>query len=147
MRLGDLVAELDTVFEIAAAPEPLRRSLATLTESEVVIADTPPLRPGGAHHADDELAPLLAVLDPDEVHLVVPADLSATEGRRLLTWNGAASVPTRIIISHGDAAEQSGVAVGIALTLGLPVSFVSLGEDLGSLRLAEPAALGEMVLP
>jgi flagellar biosynthesis GTPase FlhF len=147
LALELLLSDIEADFEIAASPGALRRSLATLAHAEVVIADTPPLMRGREPGAPGSIAALLAAFEPDEVHLVLPAGLTLEAGRSVLSWATGQCLPLRIIVSRIDSEAASGVAVGLSLALGAPITFVGGGSSVGAFRPANPARLAEMVLP
>jgi flagellar biosynthesis GTPase FlhF len=96
-----------------------------------------------ALRADDggaELAGDLRRLEPDEVHLTLPATYGFQAARELLT--GLAPLrPDAIALTHADETSQLGTAIELAIRTATPLSFVCGGAD--ALR---PAAAEELAL-
>ena len=75
--------------------------------------------------------------------------LDATTGQNALSqvkqFNAACPVD-EIILSKLDGTAKGGVAVGIALEFGIPISFIGLGEKMEDLRPFEPQAFAKALL-
>ncbi len=75
--------------------------------------------------------------------------LDATTGQNALSqvklFNAAAKVD-EIILSKLDGTAKGGVAVGIALEFGIPISFIGLGEKMEDLRPFDPQAFAKALL-
>lgn len=65
----------------------------------------------------------LASLDPDEVHLALPATLSATAASEQHDRQRALGV-THLCLTHADATAHPGAPIGLALDRDLPVSYL-----------------------
>jgi signal recognition particle GTPase len=146
VRLADLLGGLDAPFEIAQTPAAVTRATTALGATDVVIADVPALRDGVDPRCLSKALALLKAFRPDETHVVMPAGTGAEEGRALVDALTATGLPLRLIVSHTDDQAPSGVAVGVALTHRIPVSFVGCGPSIGRLRPPEPHVLASMVI-
>jgi flagellar biosynthesis protein FlhF len=146
MRLGELLRGVDVDFEIANAPDVVTRACAAFSGSDIVVADAPALHDAFDPARLGKTLELLQALRPDETHLVLPAATSAVNGRAIVGSLAPHRLPTRLIVSHSDDQEPTGVAVGLALANRIPVSFVGCGTSVGRLRPAEPDRLAGMVL-
>ena len=99
----------------------------------------------------EELAKISRTLDkklPGAPHRCVLV-LDATTGQNALSqvkqFNAACPVD-EIILSKLDGTAKGGVAVGIALEFGIPISFIGLGEKMEDLRPFEPQAFAKALL-
>ncbi len=108
----------------------------------LTIVDTPAVSPAAGAEIR-ALARSLRRIGSCEVHVAVPATLSAAAVRRLL--DGFAPLkPTAIVLTHLDEVDHAGPVVDAAIARGLPISFCS---DAGTIAPADPAALAALVLP
>ena len=99
----------------------------------------------------EELSKISRTLDkkvPGAPHRCVLV-LDATTGQNALSqvkqFNAACPVD-EIILSKLDGTAKGGVAVGIALEFGIPISFIGLGEKMEDLRPFEPQAFAKALL-
>jgi flagellar biosynthesis GTPase FlhF len=145
-RLAELTSDDDVFFQVADAPDLAARARTLARGAEVVITDAPPLAdPIDGNRLAATLA-LLHAVKPDETHLVLPATMSADDGRLLVESLAPHKLPSRLIVSNADSALATGVPVGLALAHRIPVSFVRSGSTVGALRPAEPDRLARLVL-
>jgi hypothetical protein len=133
----DAGSDLDvTVVDLATThlPEPA-------AEGVVTVVDTPAVSPAAATDTR-ALARQLRRLGPCEVHIAVPATLSAAAVRRLL--DGLAPLkPAAIALTHLDEVDHAGPVIDEAIARGLPLSYCS---DAVGVVAADPAALAARVL-
>jgi flagellar biosynthesis GTPase FlhF len=129
--------EVRTVDLAAGAPAEPAAAGHVLT-----IVDTAAVSPAAP---DDvrALARRLRRIGPCEVHVAVPATLSASAVTRLLD-GFAALKPTAIVLTHLDEVDHAGPVVDAAIARGLALSYCS---DAAGLAPADPAALAARVLP
>jgi flagellar biosynthesis protein FlhF len=125
-----------TLLELAVGQLPER-----VAGGGITIVDTPAVSP--AAEADTRaLARQLRRLGACEVHVAVPATLSAPAVRRLL--DGLAPLkPAAIALTHLDEVDHAGPVIDEAIAQGIPLSYCS---DADSIVLADPAALAARVL-
>jgi flagellar biosynthesis protein FlhF len=107
----------------------------------VTVVDTPPVSPTAT--ADTRaLERQLKRLGPCEVHVTVPATLSASAVRRLL--DGLAALkPAAIVLTHLDEVDHAGPVIAEAIARDLALSYCS---DADAIVPADPAALAACVL-
>ncbi len=107
----------------------------------LTVVDTAPVSP--ASGADTRaLARALRRIGPCEVHVAVPATLSAPAVRRLL--DGLAAVkPAAIVLTHLDEVDHAGPVIDAAIARGLPLSYCC---DADGLAPADATALAAQVL-
>jgi flagellar biosynthesis protein FlhF len=138
-ELGRLLAPLGVPMHSLEDPGEAADRVAELRGSTLVVLDTPGVSPR-AQATVRELAGDLRRLEPDEVHLTLPATYGAHSARELL--DGLAPLrPDALALTHADETDHLGTAIELAIATGTPLSFVSRGA--GALR---PAAAEELAL-
>jgi flagellar biosynthesis GTPase FlhF len=111
-------------------------------EPLITLVDTPPLGAGDARAAA-ALAPELRALGCTEVHLALPATVSAAAADEL----AAALAPlglTHLALTHADETARPGAALELALRTRRPLSYVATRAAVAP---ADPAALAAQLLP
>ncbi|MFL5963098.1 MAG: AAA family ATPase [Gaiellaceae bacterium] len=146
MRLVMFTDMVDVNLEIADATKLIQHARERTADAAIVIADTPAIDPR-KRTSFTKLARLLTALEPDETHLVLPADWSLDDGRALLDAARDTLPINRLLITHADRPAPVGLAVGLSLATKLPVSYVSESAlATGGIRPADPKQLARMVL-
>jgi len=146
-RLGTLTEHLDIGLRIADTPEAAERASARMQGESLIVVDTPPVaaRDAGSVAA---LAELLAVVRPDEIHMVVPATMDARAAEALYEAITPDIAVNRILITQLEGAPSLAPAAGLSFTLKRPISYLAEGRRPNAgLRPAEAADLAELVLP
>lgn len=114
-------------LKIANTPEQMRRAIEELASCDLIVLDTA----GRSQHNTarlDELRGLLAAADPAETHLVCSSTVSA----RVLASSAErfmALEPDRVILTKLDECVTTGVLARIGDLVGLPISFVTHGQE------------------
>jgi flagellar biosynthesis GTPase FlhF len=111
-------------------------------EPLVTLVDTPALGAGAARDAA-KLAPELRALGCTEVHLALPATISAAAADEL----AAALAPlgiTHLALTHADETARPGAPVELAIRTRRPLSYVGTRDEVVP---ADPAALAAQLLP
>ena len=111
-------------------------------EPLVTLVDTPALGAGAARDAA-KLAPALRALGCTEVHLALPATISAAAADEL----AAALAPlglTHLALTHADETARPGAPVELAIRTRRPLSYVAARDEVVP---ADPAALAAQLLP
>jgi flagellar biosynthesis protein FlhF len=138
-ELGRLLAPLGVPMHALEDPREAADRVAELRGSTLVVLDTPGVSPR-AEATVRELAGDLRRLEPDEVHLTLPATYGSHAARELL--EGLAPLrPDALALTHADETGHLGTAIELAIRTATPLSFVSRGA--GALR---PAAAEELAL-
>jgi flagellar biosynthesis GTPase FlhF len=109
----------------------------------LTLIDTPAVGLSSTAADVRTLADELRLLGAAEVHLALPATLSAGAAREIadaLRPLGA----THVVLSHADETKRPGAPIELALTLGRPLSYVCAREGVIP---ADPAALAQQLLP
>jgi flagellar biosynthesis protein FlhF len=138
-ELARLLAPLGVPMHALEDPAEAAQRVAELRGSTLVVLDTPGVSPR-AQATVRELAGDLRRMEPDEVHLTLPATYGSQAASELL--EGLAPLrPDAIALTHADETGHIGTAIELAMRTGTPLSFVSRGA--GALR---PAAAEELAL-
>ena len=114
-------------IKVVMSPEEMAGAVAALSGMDVVIVDTA----GRSQHDARRLDELKAFVDAagaDETHLV----LSSTVGETVLNRTAERFKvlgPDRVILTKLDEAVCTGQLVGLTARIGLPLSFVTTGQE------------------
>ena len=145
-ELQSLLAPFGVAVEVFESSADAKARLAGVSDNTLVLVDTPAVSP-----SDEEgvkaLATDLRRLKGAEVHLCLPATLSAAAAKRLLAAFEALK-PGGIALTHVDETPQVGAVVELAVTGGPALTFV--GRDTGvegGLEIADAADVAALVLP
>jgi flagellar biosynthesis protein FlhF len=140
--LGPVGVEVE-VFDTAADAQ---ARIAGAGERALVLVDTPAVSPADAEGVRG-LASDVRRLKGAEVHLCLPATLSAAAAKRVLATLESLK-PAGIVLTHVDETPQVGAVVELAVSGGPPLAFVGRDTGLdGGLELADAAAVAALVLP
>ena len=114
-------------LKIANSPEELAQAIEDLGECDVVVIDTAGRSQNNTRRLE-ELAEFTAAANPDETHLV----LSTTVGDNVLRKTAQsfkALGPDRCILTKLDEAVTTGPIAGLSDRIGLPLSFITVGQE------------------
>ncbi len=114
-------------LRIANSPEEMASLIASLHDVDLVVIDTAG-RSQNNHARLDELGELIKSAQPDETHLV----LSSTVGENVLCKTAERFMPLgpdRCILTKIDEAVTTGMIAGMGDRIGLPLSFVTVGQE------------------
>ncbi len=144
-RVGAL-EELQTYAEITSVPmevayseEDVGPALERLRDRDVVLVDTP-----SRLEAECDWLSILRRIDPDEVHLVMPAGLRHDVALRLRDRFGVAGVTHGLYTKVDDLEDDAGLAQ-TAEAVSLPVRWIADGHEVpGALAAALPRILGAL---
>ncbi len=143
-RLVEHTRALDVPLVAADQLRTLPVELEKLEDAELLIVDTPGVRPG----ENDRLRTLGALLElvgADETHVLVPASLDANQVRALVESFSETLGANRIMITHLDGPGGPSAAVAASIDSKLPISFTATGVSWG-MRPADPHDLAELVV-
>ena len=118
---------IDLPMKVVTSSLDMRRALDELAGMDLVLIDTAGRSPRDEMQIQ-ELKTLLAEADVDEVHLV----LSLTSSVRSLQATAekfAAAKTTSIILTKLDEAAGMGSLLSVARKVGLPISYLTTGQD------------------
>lgn len=114
-------------LEVAATPQEMRAALAALSDCQLVLIDTTGRSPRDAMRIAEQRA-LLAVADPDEVHLVLSAT-SSIACQQLATRAYASVNPTALVLTKLDELPQTGSLAALLRETSLPLSYTTHGQN------------------
>jgi flagellar biosynthesis GTPase FlhF len=109
----------------------------------ITLIDTPAVGLSSTAAEINGLAAELKLLDVNEVHLALPATLSAAAADELseaLTPLGT----THVVLSHADETKRPGAPIELALKAGHPLSYICARSGVSP---ADPAELAQQLLP
>ena len=114
-------------LKVANSPDELARAIVELGDCDIVVVDTAGRSQNDARRLD-ELAEFTKAARPDETHLV----LSTTVGDNVLRKTAErfkALGPDRCILTKLDEAVTTGPIAGLSDRIGLPLSFITVGQE------------------
>lgn len=118
---------IDLPLKVANTPEELGQAVADFGDCDVVVIDTAGRSQFNTRRLE-ELAEFTAAANPDETHLV----LSTTVGDNVLRKTAQsfkALGPDRCILTKLDEAVTTGPIAGLSHRIGLPLSFITIGQE------------------
>jgi flagellar biosynthesis protein FlhF len=138
---------MEVVYEATDVPAAMRR----LSRCDLIIVDAPGRSPAAVEH-NAQWREALALLAPDEVHLVIPAtmraDVAVAVRDTILPDDSTLRVTHALLTKLDEVPGEVGVAE-LAHRLDLPARWVTDGQEIpGDLRVAVPRllrALGAMM--
>ncbi len=132
-------------IQVVNTPEEMRRAIDELRECDTVFIDTAGRSQNDAGRLG-ELDAFIKAAQPDETHLV----LSSTASVNTLTRIAERFMPLgpdRCMLTKLDEAVTFGVIVGLCRRVGLPLSFVTTGQEVPDhIEPARPDRLARLVL-
>ncbi len=133
-QLGQQIG-VDIYAEGSKAEEVVTEGLKRFAKHDAVIIDT-----AGRNALDkvmiDELHRIRKITNPDEVILVVPADLGQSAGVQAREFSAVGL--TGVIVTKMEGTAKGGGALVACAAAGIPIKFVGLGEKMGDLDIFEP---------
>jgi flagellar biosynthesis GTPase FlhF len=139
--LANALEPLGVSVLAAADAEQARRRLARRT-AVLTLIDTPAAGPGD-RAAIAALSTDLRELGATEVHLTLPATLSAAAGDELAAALAPLGV-THVALTHADQTARPGAPVELALTCRRPLSYVATREEIAP---ADATDIARRLLP
>lgn len=127
----------DVPFEVVYDEKEIDAAMKRLSaQCDVVIVDTPGRSPNSAE-LTTRWRSLLDAINPDEVHLVLPASLRAdlavdigrNYGAAKSARGGAHRGATHLLITKMDEVPRETGVTDLALSLGMPTRWVADGQD------------------
>jgi flagellar biosynthesis protein FlhF len=126
-QLRSYAAILGLGFQSVETPHSLSIALDEHRHKDLVLIDTPGL---SARDMDEGtgLATVLANHPEVDVHLVAPASMRGSDLKRMLRSYDVFR-PAKLLFTKLDETDSPGVLINEALRTGLPVSFVTMGQQ------------------
>jgi len=126
-QLRTYASIISVPLRVVMSPAEMASACQAMADCDVVLIDTAGRSPRDGQRVE-ELSEYLEAARPDETHLV----LSATAGLSALrsAAGGFSMVgPDRVLFTKLDEAESVGTVVSMVHALGLPLSFVTTGQE------------------
>ncbi|RLJ09565.1 MAG: signal recognition particle protein Srp19, partial [Candidatus Aenigmatarchaeota archaeon] len=124
------------VYTEGKDPESIAKNALKKAKESVLIFDS-----AGRDALDKELAQELKelkdIIKPDEIFLVVPADIGQDAGRQASEFNRLVGI-TGIIVTKLDGTAKGGGALSSSAVSGAKVKFIGTGERLEDLEVYDP---------
>jgi len=132
-------------MKIVNEPKEMRAAIEELREYDLVLIDTV-----GSSQFNrvqlDELQSMIETAEPTEIMLGVAAN-TPLDDLRHISENFGRIKPTSLIFTKIDETRHFGAMYSIALEMGLPLSYLSVGQNVpDDIVLAEPAMVANLVL-
>jgi flagellar biosynthesis GTPase FlhF len=141
IALANRLEPLGVSVIAAADGEQAARRLAR-READLLLIDTPSAGPGD-RAAVTRLTADLRALDVEEIHLTLPATLSAAAADELAATLAPVGL-THVALTHADQTARPGAPVELAITARKALSYICERE---SAEPADPIALASVLLP
>jgi signal recognition particle subunit SRP54 len=124
------------VYKEGKKAEDVARNALKKAKDDVLIFDS-----AGRDALDEGLAKELKnlgkIIEPDEVLLVIPADIGQAARRQAEEFNKLVGI-TGLAVSKLDGTARGGGALAAAAAAGAPVKFIGVGEKMGDLEMYDP---------
>jgi flagellar biosynthesis GTPase FlhF len=142
---GTLAARLEPQGVGVIAAEDAETALRRLGQRSplITLIDTPATGPSHPAAHVKALAADLKALGATEIHLALPATLSASAAGEVAAALMALA-PTHVALTHTDETGRPGAPLELAMATGRPVSYVCAREGAAP---ADPATLAQQLLP
>jgi flagellar biosynthesis GTPase FlhF len=142
---GTLAARLEPQGVGVIAAEDAETALRRLGQRSplITLIDTPATGPSHPAAHVKALAADLKALGATEIHLALPATLSAPAAGEVAAALMALA-PTHVALTHTDETGRPGAPLELAMATGRPVSYVCAREGAEP---ADPGALAQQLLP
>lgn len=136
-QLSQLAKRVEVAFySQGKKPEDIAKEALKSSKEDVLIFDT-----AGRDALDGELARELKemgkIITPDEVLLVIPADIGQAARKQATEFNKLVGI-TGIIVSKLDGTAKGGGSLAAAAVSGAKVKFIGVGEKIGDLEQYDP---------
>lgn len=146
------VEQLKTYAEIIGAPieiifnnQDAREAIEAHQDKDIVFIDTAGRSPLNESQMN-ELAGLMSICSPDEVHLVLSVTTKLSDQMNAI--NRFSVVPVnRIIFTKLDESRTPGTMLNIVDRVKVPISYLTIGQNVPEdIKMAEPKRLANLIL-
>lgn len=136
---------IDLPMEVVATPDEMRAACEKFADLDLVLIDTAGRSPRDAA-ALEELAEVVAVAEPDQVHLVVSLTANA-RGIADAIERFSVVRPTTLALTKLDETPSLGHAAAPIFAAGLPVGYLTDGQNVPEdIREVQSGALASLLL-
>ncbi len=126
-QLGAYAGIMDLPMEVVSTPAEMRDAVARLASMDLILLDTAG-RSARDDRQIDELRAMLAEARPDEVHLVLSSTANIASQKQTAESFVAAGA-TALVLTKLDEAKSLGALLPLVRTSGLPISYVTVGQN------------------
>jgi signal recognition particle subunit SRP54 len=113
-----------------------RKGLKEFKKQDIIIVDT-----AGRHKEEkdllDEMEQISAVVEPDEVMLVIDGTIGQQAREQALAFNKTTDIGS-IVITKLDGSAKGGGALSAVAEIGAPIKFIGIGERIDDLEVFDP---------
>jgi flagellar biosynthesis protein FlhF len=132
-------------LKVVSTADELREAIASMADCEYILIDTAGRSPRDAMKLN-ELKGLLAVAEPDEVHLVLTATGSAESVQMAITKFSEVRVD-KILFTKLDEAAHVGVVLNAVRKVGKSLSYITTGQDVpDDIEVGRGRRLAQMIM-
>ena len=136
-QLKQIAKKVDVAFYAEGKkPADIAKNALKKAKEEILIFDT-----AGRDALDKDLAKELKdlgnIIKPDEVLLVIPADIGQAAKRQAEEFNKLVGI-TGVVVTKLDGTAKGGGALAATAVSGAKVKFIGTGEKIGDLELYDP---------
>ncbi|MFI4882935.1 MAG: hypothetical protein ACIAQU_10165, partial [Phycisphaerales bacterium JB064] len=126
-QLRTYASIISVPLRVVMSPAEMASACRAMADCDVVLIDTAGRSPRDGQRVE-ELSEYLAAAKPHETHLVLSATAGASALRSAASGFAQAN-PDRVLFTKLDEAESVGMVVSMVHSLGLPLSFVTTGQE------------------
>jgi flagellar biosynthesis protein FlhF len=132
-------------LKVVSTAEELREAISSMRDCEYILIDTAGRSPRDAMKLN-ELKALLAVAEPDEVHLVLTATASQESVQMAVTKFSEVRVD-KMIFTKLDEAAHVGVVLNVVRKVNKGLSYITTGQDVpDDIEVGRGRRLAQMIL-
>jgi flagellar biosynthesis protein FlhF len=132
-------------LKVVSTAEELREAISSMRDCEYILIDTAGRSPRDAMKLN-ELKSLLAVAEPDEVHLVLTATASQESVQMAVTKFSEVRVD-KMIFTKLDEAAHVGVVLNVVRKVNKGLSYITTGQDVpDDIEVGRGRRLAQMIL-
>ena len=127
------------------SPEELKASLSAQQDKDLIFIDTAGRSPKDEKHLL-ELKRFMVCANPDEIHLVIPANIKNLDLLEVVRRFSVLPV-NRIVVSKVDETNTLGTILNIAAEVDTPLSYITNGQTIpDDIELANSQSLARMIM-
>ncbi len=126
-QLRTYASIISVPLRVVMSPAEMAAACRAMADCDVVLIDTAGRSPRDGQKVE-ELSAYLDAAQPDETHLVLSATAGLSALRSAASGFSMAS-PDRVLFTKLDEAESVGTVISMVHKLGLPLSFVTTGQE------------------
>ena len=126
-QLRTYASIISVPLRVVMSPAEMASACRAMSDCDVVLIDTAGRSPRDGQRLD-ELSAYLEAAKPHETHLVLSSTAGSSALRRAAAGFAKAN-PDRVLFTKVDEADSVGAVVSMVHELGLPLSFITTGQE------------------